>query len=568
MIVGDITIKINSSNINHFKNIGYNVDLNDIIVPDMHEINKGSHASIKIICDKCNSEKIMEFRVYYKLTKELTDIYLCKKCSYEKNKKTNLLKYGYEHPMKNQNIVNKLINTNNIKYNRNSASMLDEIKKKIKNTNLLKYNCISPLQNKKIKEKTKQTNLLKYNFDHHNKNEKIKEKIKNTKKLKYNDKYYNNHNKYKTTCLLKYGVDNVSKNDIIKNKINETKSKNLMIKYSNILSVDYINKKLIMMCDNNKNHKFEIDISVFQNRKQLNTIICTKCNHGTKSGLEISFFNFIKKNYSENILQNIRNIIKPYELDIYLPDLNIAFEFNGLYWHNELNKPNDYHKIKSDLCLEKGIQLIHVWEDDWMYKQDIIKSMILNKLGKNINKIYARKTIIKEITDNKLVKEFLNNNHLQGYISSTIKIGLFYNDNLISFMSFGKLRTPMNSNSKEREYEMLRFCNKLNTIVIGGASKLFNYFIKTYNPLRIISYADRSYSNGKLYEQLGFIFSHITIPNYYYIINNIKIYRYNFRKDILTKQGYDINKSEHQIMLERKIYRIYNSGNYKYIYLI
>ena len=118
----------------------------------------------------------------------------------------------------------------------------------------------------------------------------------------------------------------------------------------------------------------------------------------------------------------------------------------------------------------------------------------------------------------------------------------------------------------EGDYEMLRFCNKLNTNVIGGASKIFKYFLKVYNPKHISTYADRSHSNGNLYKQLGFDFIHITQPNYYYVIDRKRYYRFGFRKDILIKQGFDANKSEHEIMLERKIYKIYNAGNYKFIY--
>ena len=113
---------------------------------------------------------------------------------------------------------------------------------------------------------------------------------------------------------------------------------------------------------------------------------------------------------------------------------------------------------------------------------------------------------------------------------------------------------------------MLRFCNKLNTNIIGGASKLFKYFIKNYKFENIFTYADKSHSNGKLYEILGFIYLHTSKPNYYYVIDDIRHHRFNFRKDILIKEGYDANKTEHQIMLERKIYRIYNSGNLKYIF--
>ena len=134
-------------------------------------------------------------------------------------------------------------------------------------------------------------------------------------------------------------------------------------------------------------------------------------------------------------------------------------------------------------------------------------------------------------------------------------------------MTFGKLKNKMNLKSKnDNKYEMLRFCNKLNTSVIGGASKLFKYFTKNYNPINIISYTDRSYYNGKVYELLGFNIKNITKPNYYYILNRKKYNNYNFRKNILIKEGYNKNKSEHEIMLERKIYRIYNSGNYKFTF--
>jgi hypothetical protein len=102
--------------------------------------------------------------------------------------------------------------------------------------------------------------------------------------------------------------------------------------------------------------------------------------------------------------------------------------------------------------------------------------------------------------------------------------------------------------------------------VIGGASKLFKYFIKNYNPIEITTYADRSHSKGNLYEKLGFDFIHDTQPNYYYIINGIRKHRFNFRKDKLVSDGYDENMTEHEIMLSRNIYRIFDSGSKKYIY--
>jgi len=276
---------------------------------------------------------------------------------------------------------------------------------------------------------------------------------------------------------------------------------------------------------------------------------------------------FIKNNYKLNIIDKSRNIIHPYELDIYIPDLKIAFEFNGLYWHNELYKDKKYHLNKTELCEKNGIQLIHIYEDDWLYKQDIVKSIILNKLGKSINKIYARKTEVRDITDNKLVREFLDKNHLQGFIGSSVKLGLFINNELVSLMTFGKRRVTMGKKgTNEDDYELLRFCSKLNTNIIGGANKLFKYFVKNHKPKEITTYADRSWSNGNLYKQMGFNYEGKTEPNYYYIIDRIKHYRFNFRKDKLIKEGFDPFSTERQIMLDRKIYRIYDSGNLKYTY--
>jgi hypothetical protein len=131
-------------------------------------------------------------------------------------------------------------------------------------------------------------------------------------------------------------------------------------------------------------------------------------------------------------------------------------------------------------------------------------------------------------------------------------------------MTFGLLRKSMGATNIDGTYELFRFCNKLDTTVIGGADKLLKYFINTHNPKEIISYADRRWSQGGLYEKLGFEFIHNSKPNYWYIIGTNREYRFKFRKDVLVKEGFDIHKSEREIMLERGIYRIYDCGNKVY----
>jgi hypothetical protein len=287
---------------------------------------------------------------------------------------------------------------------------------------------------------------------------------------------------------------------------------------------------------------------------------CPKCGLSyDKSENEVK--DFIKL-LNINTIENSRKIISPLELDIFIPSHNIAIEFNGLYWHSELYKPSNYHLNKTELCEKQGIQLIHIFEDEWLFKQDIVKSRLMNILGLTPNKIYGRKTIIKEVSP-KESKEFLNNNHLQGSTNASIKLGLYYNNELVSVMLFNKPRLGIGVTYDG--YELSRFCNKLNTSVIGGADKLLKYFIKTYQPKQILSYADIRWSQGDLYQKLGFKETHINKPNYWYIINNDRKHRFSFRKHILNKNGFDIkNKTEHEIMLERKIYRIYDCGTITY----
>ena len=295
---------------------------------------------------------------------------------------------------------------------------------------------------------------------------------------------------------------------------------------------------------------------------------CQKCGMIT-SHYEDSLFDYIKSIYKGKIIRDNRTILSNLKqsLDIYIPDLKIAFEFDGLYWHNELNKPDkNYHLKKTEECLKKGIQLIHIFEDEWLYKQDIVKSRIKNLLGLITDKIYARKCIIKEIT-NKESKTFCENNHIQGGINSKYSFGLFFNNELVSVMTFGNKRKNLGSKSITDNYELLRFCNKLNTNVIGGASKLLKYFIKTYNPQEIISYADRKWSIGKLYETLNFKFSHKSQPNYFYVFGDKKKNRFNFRKNILIeKYNCPKNMTEHEFCLSQKWYRIYDCGTLVYVW--
>lgn len=283
---------------------------------------------------------------------------------------------------------------------------------------------------------------------------------------------------------------------------------------------------------------------------------CPKCSSFRSKGEE-ELLQFISSIYQGEIITNDRKLLDGDEIDILLNDAKICFEYNGLHWHDEKTKDRHYHVDKTERCNKKGYRLIHIFEDEWLFKKDIVKSRIRSILHQYADKIYARKCELREVTSKDAVA-FLEKNHIQGKCGSTIRIGLFYNNELVSLMTFGKTRHFIGSS--KHEWELLRFCNKLDTVVIGGASKLYSYFNKTYHPLSVVSYADRRWSEGNLYDVLGFSLYNISQPNYFYIVGNKRKNRFNFRKSELVKQGFDKDKSEHEIMKERGIYRIYDCG--------
>jgi len=524
----EILTKITRRNVTFYKNLGYHVEKINIEVSiKIEDINKNSHQRITAICEKCGKETEISIYKYYE-NKNRCGYYGCKSCSREKFKKTNLEIFGVDNPMKSQKIKDKIEKNNIEKYGVKTTLLEEKTKEKIRKTNIEKYGTEEVLSSEIIRQKSKETLLEKYGVDSY------------SKTIQFQQIGYNNWEKQILEKLEKYNINDFElKND-----------RTVDIKCEKCLNYFNITSK-----------------NLYQRKEIQHSVLCTICNplDYKLSGKEIEVLNFIKENYNGQIIENDRNILNGKELDIFLPELNLAFEFNGVYWHSELYKDKDYHLNKTESCLENDISLIHIWEDDWYYKQEIVKSMILNKLKKTPNRVFARKTKIKEITDNKIIRSFLNDNHIQGFVGSSVKLGLFYENELVSLMTFGKKRKFMNSNSKEGEYELLRFCNKLNTNIIGGASKLFKYFERNYPYNEIITYADRSHSNGNLYSVLGFDFISKTPPGYVYYDSKMqKFNRFNFRKDILVKEGFDPNKTEVEIMNERGYFRVFNSGNLKY----
>lgn len=436
--------------------------------------------------------------------------------------------------------INNVKKTNNIKYGGNSPISSKDIKNKIKQTNTNKYGVVNPFQNTQhIKNKTKQ----KYGVDHISKLDSTKEKIKKTN-------------------IDKFGVSTPLLLDDTRDKGYEKTLELFNEKYKNLKIINNKGRYVTILCDVcNQNYTIDRSLLFYRHDNIINP--CTNCN-GVKeltSIKENELFEFIA---SLNVkpVRNDRLILNGKELDIYIPTHNIGIEFNGLYYHSDKFKSNDYHLDKTNVCESKNIKLIQVFEDEWDFKKDIVKSRIKNLLGLNETKIYARKCNVGLVSTSEKTK-FLNENHIQGPVGSKINIGLYYNNELVSIMTFGPGRKV--TKGTDYDYELIRFSNKINTSIVGGASRLLTYFIKNYKPKNIISYADRRWSQGGLYELLGFDKIRISNPNYFYILNKKREYRFKFRKNILVGYGFNKEMSEKEIMKSRGINRIYDCGNIIYV---
>lgn len=301
--------------------------------------------------------------------------------------------------------------------------------------------------------------------------------------------------------------------------------------------------------------------------------LCRVCNPKLElkpnRKMEKEFGEFLESNIKLNIIRNDRKKIYPKEIDFYIPDLKLAIELDGLFWHSDLYKEKSYHLEKTLNLRKIGIRTIHIFEDEWNNKTDLVKNKILHiSKSSPCNKIYARKCIIKEINTNEC-SIFLEKHHIQGKDNSFIKLGAYFNNVLVSVMTFSKPRVALGNSGKEDFLELSRFASESNSIVIGTASKIFSYFLKNYKYSKIISYADLRWTDfdKNLYTSMGFNKISQTTPGYFWCKNGHRYHRFGFTKQKLIKLGHCANKTEAEIMGELGYYRIWDCGHLKYEWL-
>lgn len=286
-----------------------------------------------------------------------------------------------------------------------------------------------------------------------------------------------------------------------------------------------------------------------------------------------SFVRSLGKYEVLNHTYKTKQVISPKEIDVIVKDMSgkiiLGVEADGLYWHSAANQHDMwYHLSKTDACNSKSIQLVHMFEDEWKLKNDITKSRLASILGVFKERVYARKCEVRVVRTPD-ARKFFDKNHLQGYCSSKIVLGLWHSNEYVAMMSFGKRRKIMNGKDEDNSWELLRFACKCWTNVVGGASKLLSHFETDFKPKKLVSYADRRWSIGKVYEVLGFKLDHISAPSYWYLDSSFskRIYRYAFTKSKQRRllPNFDENKTEMENMAANGYSWIWDCGNYVYV---
>lgn len=299
--------------------------------------------------------------------------------------------------------------------------------------------------------------------------------------------------------------------------------------------------------------------------------ICPTCrpsNPYNQSKGELEMYEFIKTVIPTiNVKSGDRTILGGKEFDVWIPEMNVAFEYNGVYYHSEGGHRYSKYNILEKLLLaqEKGVRLVSIDEDEWKTKQEIVESRIRQILGKQQVVLYARKCKIREI-DSATSRPFLDENHIQGADTARVRYGAFYEGELVGVMTFKA--TTMVKGGDGTTQELSRFSTKLNTTVVGLASKMFKRFITDYNPEQVISYSDNRWNTGAVYGLLGFIKESEGTPNYWYFSPGgmIRQHRSTFMKHKLVADGFDPNKTEKEIMDERGYIRLYDAGSSKWVW--
>jgi hypothetical protein len=464
-----------------------------------------------------------------------------------------LERYGTKTATGNKDVAQKISETK-LRYDESTKR---DIRNKVKATCLERYGVENPAQTEEHREKYVKTSLERYGTANPAQTEIVKDK-------------------FRATCLERYGGPNPMSSAEVRERSKVRSSKEQRKHWVESLpwllgydeNGDWICKCPHPDCNQCSEKFYIVQNYIYQSRAKNQTEPCTWIlpvgKYTRLNTCEIFIASILKGVGIEP--KSDRSILNGYELDFYIPDHNLAIEVNGCWWHSDVVKTANYHFDKFKNCQSQHIQLIQIWEDWIKTKPEIVRSMILNKLGFS-ERIWARKCGVIEL---KSTTEFLNKNHIQGQTPAAIKLGLTYNGELVSVMCFNKRSKLSGSKTvNDGEWELIRFCNKLNTSVVGAAGKLLKYFINKYHPQLITSFSLNDISDGNLYKKLGFKQGSCSCS--YWYVNKFTYQRFHrsaFTKKRIKELGLAPDKenwTEREAMGHSAYYRIQDSGMTKWV---
>jgi len=516
----------------------------------------------------------------------------------DKKNKTMVKRYGVKHALQSPELRDKCKQTNMDRFGTEYASSSAQVKDRVKQTNMKRFGTPCSLQYDAVARKSDSTMMDKYGVKHALQNKDLLLKKEHTCLIKYGEKQYPQTDefkqKFKQAMVDRFGVDHPSKSTELRNKAKQSMMERYGVEYT-LQSPELMDAYITTMMDvwgtsnpqrihlvgdvldnlNNPDWLFDQHYtqrkSILQISKELqitretlsrwfSTHNITIQQRGySVSSEEQELIDFITTNYTGTVITNNRSVIHPHELDIILPDINVAFEYCGLYWHSDVHNhiTHNYHKTKMDACTDVGLTLYTIFSDEWCITKDIVKSKVLHLIGcSKVQRTYARLCGVVSV-DTQTKRSFFNKNHIQRSGPGSITYGLTYNDEIISVMTFIK--------KSDNVFVLNRFASSRS--VVGGFSKLLKHF-KKHNTWSVIeTFADLRWSRGNLYTSTGFTLCRLLKPDYYYVVGNKRIHKFNYRRKMLpTKLSvFNPELSEVENCKLNGVYRIWDCGKIKYI---
>lgn len=423
-----------------------------------------------------------------------------------------------------------------------------KVQKQIEQTNQKHYGVINPFQSDSIKQKIKETNLIRYESEHPMQNQNILHKTQETLRERYGVDNLQQHDEFRQRAMAAFhetiAEDPDGKHKVLNTLRNETFWADIQA-----------GKSLKEACQNHNIPYLQTSTQILKPEFKLRF---QSVYHYPKTQKQNDVKNFLKF-FDLDIIFNDRKVIKPLELDIYIPDKQFAIEFNGSLWHSEAmlspQQARKKHWTKTQLCREKGIRLFHIFEHTWDTRQNQIMNFLLSSLGLNEQRIMARKCIISHVP----CLEFLNANHIQKPPKNIIKyFNLEYGGEIVASMTASKHHRQINGNP----IVLSRLCFSDNTTVQGGSTKLFKAFKKWASEEgfdRILSWSDQSWTDGNIYRVLGFQEQRSYGPDYFYWDQkkNEYVSKQSQRK---SATGCPLDLTEREWCLQRKLFRIWDCG--------